>query len=59
MEHAGRLTVAMETRGYSAHLTGATPRTWACAAPWRRADTVLVVISLVLACVPAVVAVLL
>ncbi|MDO4717968.1 MAG: ATP-binding cassette domain-containing protein [Propionibacteriaceae bacterium] len=59
VEHAGRLTVAMETRGYSAHLTGATPRTWACPAPWRRADTVLVVISLVLACVPAVVAVLL
>lgn len=50
---AGRLTVAMEARGYSAEHGGGRPRTWAEPAPWTRGDSALVVICVLLALVPA------
>lgn len=49
IRRAGEMTVAMQARGYSA---GARGRTWAQPAPWTAADTALMVIAVVLACIP-------
>lgn len=49
---AGRMTVAMEARGYSAPLASGRARTWAQPAPWTRADSVLMGLSAGLAVVP-------
>lgn len=51
IRQAGRMTVAMEARGYSAGTRGVT-RTWLEPAPWTRADTLLVVLVSLLAVLP-------
>ena len=48
VRQAGRLTIAMDSRGYSAP----GPRTWLGEAAWTREDTVLVVIAALLAILP-------
>ena len=48
VRQAGRLTIAMDSRGYSAP----GPRTWLGEAAWTREDTVLVVIAASLAILP-------
>lgn len=53
---AGRLSVAMETRGYSTQQRTGMRRSWASDAPWTRSDTTFVLIAAVMAMVPAVVA---
>lgn len=53
IRQAGRMTTAMEARGYSAPLRTGVPRTWAGPAPWTRADTALMVLAVLLALVPA------
>lgn len=52
---AGRMTVAMEARGYSASHRGGPPRTWSQPAPWTRHDTTLMLLAAVVASVPALV----
>lgn len=48
LRRAGRTSVAMDARGFSE----AVRRTWAQPAPWHRADTVLVLVAVVVAVVP-------
>ncbi|WP_170127127.1 energy-coupling factor transporter transmembrane component T family protein [Kineococcus rhizosphaerae] len=50
VRRAGRVSVAMDARGFA----GATAarRSWALPAPWRRADTVLLVVGALVAAVP-------
>ncbi|MDO5066384.1 MAG: ATP-binding cassette domain-containing protein [Propionibacteriaceae bacterium] len=48
LRRAGRLTVAMDSRGYSAP----GPRTWLGEAPWTRSDTAVVLCALVIAVTP-------
>ena len=48
VRRAGRTAVAMDARGFDA----AARRSWALPAPWRRADTVLLLIGTVVAAVP-------
>ena len=48
VRQAGRLTIAMDSRGYSAP----GPRTWLGEAVWAREDTVLVMIAASLALLP-------
>ncbi|HYO85769.1 MAG TPA: energy-coupling factor transporter transmembrane component T [Dermatophilaceae bacterium] len=52
IRQAGRMTVAMEARGYSAGVSGGPRRTWAEPAPWTRADTLLILVAAALAAVP-------
>lgn len=52
LRSAARMTVAMQARGYSAHHDGGPPRTWAHPAPWRPADTALVLSAAALAASP-------
>ena len=54
IRQAGRMTVAMEARGYSAGIRGVR-RTWLEPAPWRPADTLLLVLTTALAVFPHVV----
>ncbi|MBW3083968.1 hypothetical protein KEM60_00151 [Austwickia sp. TVS 96-490-7B] len=49
---AGRMTVAMEARGYSAAAASGEPRTWAEPAPWTGADSTLVIMNSLLAALP-------
>lgn len=49
---AGRMTVAMEARGYSAPMRTGRRRTWAEPAPWTRWDSGLVGVALALAALP-------
>ncbi|GAB78445.1 Energy-coupling factor transporter transmembrane protein EcfT [Austwickia chelonae] len=49
---AGRMTIAMEARGYSAPVLTGRPRTWAEPAPWTAADSTLMAIAVVLALAP-------
>lgn len=49
---AGRMTVAMESRGYSAPGRLGRPRTWVEPAPWTGADTALIVIAALLGALP-------
>lgn len=53
---AERMAVAMEARGYARLAEPGFRRTWARPAPWTRHDTALVVVAVVLAAVPTVVA---
>ncbi|WP_168583024.1 energy-coupling factor transporter transmembrane component T family protein [Gephyromycinifex aptenodytis] len=53
VRQAGRMTVAMEARGYSAHVGGGRPRTWLETAPWTREDSVLIGLITAVAAVPA------
>ncbi|WP_432564903.1 energy-coupling factor transporter transmembrane component T family protein [Kineococcus sp. SYSU DK003] len=50
VRRAGRVSVAMDARGFADE--SATRRTWALPAPWRRADTVLLVVGTGVAAVP-------
>jgi energy-coupling factor transporter transmembrane protein EcfT len=50
VRRAGRTALAMDARGFAAD--GAPRRTWALPAPWRRADTVLLVSGTAVAAVP-------
>jgi energy-coupling factor transporter ATP-binding protein EcfA2/energy-coupling factor transporter transmembrane protein EcfT len=50
---AGRMAVAMEARGFSATLTEGRRRTWARAAPWTPADTLLTLTAATLAALTA------
>lgn len=52
IRQAGRMTVAMESRGYSAPVRTGRARTWSEPAPWTRWDTALVVVGVVLAALP-------
>lgn len=52
LRQAERMSVAMEARGYGLLATPGYRRTWAGPAPWRGADTALVVWCVVLAAVP-------
>lgn len=52
IRQAGRMTTAMEARGYSAPPRTGVPRTWAGPAPWTPADTLLTALAVVLATVP-------
>lgn len=54
VRQAGRMTVAMEARGYSAPLRTGRRRTWAEPAPWTPWDTALLVVALALAALPTV-----
>lgn len=49
---AGRVTVAMESRGYSSATVTGGRRTWAVPAPWTGADTALVVATVLAGAVP-------
>lgn len=53
IRQAGRLTVAMEARGYSAPARTGRRRTWAEPAPWTRWDSALVATAALLAVLPA------
>ena len=55
VRQAGRMTIAMEARGYSSGTRGVT-RTWLEPAPWKGADTLLVVLTTALAALPHLVA---
>lgn len=50
VRRAGRTAVAMDARGFDSD--GAVRRSWALPAPWRRADTVLLLVGAVVAAVP-------
>ncbi|MEN2736920.1 ATP-binding cassette domain-containing protein [Microbacterium sp. X-17] len=54
---AERMALAMDARGFSAAHERGYRRTWAEPAPWRAADTLLLVAAAVVACVPALVGV--
>ncbi|WP_433861964.1 ATP-binding cassette domain-containing protein [Streptomyces sp. L7] len=54
---AERMAVAMDARGFSAAHARGYRRTWAEPAPWRRADTLLLALAALVACLPAAVAV--
>ena len=51
VRRAGRTAVAMDARGFSPE-DGAPARTWALPAPWRRSDTVLLLVGAVVLAVP-------
>lgn len=51
LRQAGRMAVAMESRGFSLNRSGA-PRSWAEPAPWGRADSALMILGLLVALVP-------
>jgi energy-coupling factor transporter ATP-binding protein EcfA2/energy-coupling factor transporter transmembrane protein EcfT len=51
---AGRMSVAMDARGFSTARAGNIPRTWAERAPWGCADTVLIGGTLVVAAIPTI-----
>jgi energy-coupling factor transporter ATP-binding protein EcfA2/energy-coupling factor transporter transmembrane protein EcfT len=51
---AGRMSVAMDARGFSTARAGNIPRTWAEPAPWRWNDTVLIAGALVVAAIPVI-----
>lgn len=55
IRQAGRMTVAMEARGYSATAAGGRARSWAEPAPWTRYDTLLCLLAVALAALPWVV----
>jgi energy-coupling factor transporter transmembrane protein EcfT len=50
VRRAGRTSVAMDARGFASD--AALRRSWALPAPWRHADTVLLVVGLLVALVP-------
>ena len=50
VRRAGRTAVAMDARGFASD--GALRRSWALPAPWRRADTVLLLVGTAVAAVP-------
>lgn len=52
VRRAGRTSVAMDARGFAGDT--ALRRSWALPAPWRRADTVLVLVGVVVAALPLV-----
>lgn len=54
IRQAGRMTVAMEARGYSAQSGSGIRRTWAEPAPWTSYDTALIVVAFALAVLPVV-----
>lgn len=56
IRQAGRMTVAMEARGYSAPVRTGRRRTWAEPAPWTRWDTALILVALALAALPTILA---
>ena len=51
---AGRMSVAMDARGFSTARAGNIPRTWAEPAVWRWNDTVLICGALVVAAIPSI-----
>lgn len=53
IRQAGRMTVAMEARGYSAPARTGRARTWAEPAPWTHSDSTLVAMAAALALLPA------
>ena len=53
LRQAGRMAVAMESRGFSLPLTSGVGRSWAEPAPWTAADSVLIGIGIVVAAIPA------
>ena len=53
LRQAGRMAVAMEARGFSGPRAEGRRRTWAEAAPWRRADSLMMALGLAVAAVPA------
>ena len=53
LRQAGRMAVAMESRGFSLPRASGVGRSWAEPAPWTVADTVLLVIGVVVAAMPA------
>ncbi len=58
LRRAGRMAVAMEARGFSLPAARGVRRTWARPAPWLRADTALMLLSALVAAIPATVAML-
>lgn len=52
LRQAGRMAVAMEARGFSATVTSGVARTWAEPAPWRRSDSAMLAMGLVVAAMP-------
>ena len=53
LRQAGRMAVAMESRGFSLPLASGVGRSWAEPAPWTAADSVLIGIGIVVAAIPA------
>ena len=53
LRQAGRMAVAMESRGFSLPRASGIGRTWAEPAPWTVADSVLMAIGIVVAAIPA------
>lgn len=53
LRQAGRMAVAMESRGFSLPRASGISRSWAEPAPWTVADSVLIVIGMVVAAIPA------
>ena len=53
LRQAGRMAVAMESRGFSLPRASGVGRSWAEPAPWTVADTLLMVIGIVVAAIPA------
>ncbi|MBK8437620.1 MAG: energy-coupling factor transporter transmembrane protein EcfT [Austwickia sp.] len=53
IRQAGRMTAAMEARGYSAPTRTGIARTWLCPAPWTAADSALMLIAVLVALVVA------
>jgi len=51
---AGRMSVAMDARGFSTVRAGNVPRTWAEPAQWRWNDSVLIGGALVVAAIPTI-----
>ena len=51
---AGRMSVAMDARGFSTARSGSIPRTWAERAEWRWNDTVLIGGTIVVAAIPTI-----
>ncbi len=56
LRRAGRMATAMEARGFSLPIARGVRRTWAEPAPWRQADTVLILLSALVAAIPLTVA---
>jgi energy-coupling factor transporter ATP-binding protein EcfA2 len=56
LRRAGRMAAAMEARGFSLPTARGVRRTWAEPAPWRRADTALMLLSAFVAAIPLTVA---
>ena len=53
LRQAGRMAVAMESRGFSLPRASGICRSWAEPAPWTVADSVLIVIGIVVAAIPS------